>query len=258
MRCCRFVCRFALGLAALCAWFAAPALAVDSAVEAGAEALSDSGLPWYDAETDQVRPFHVAPPEQPPAPPDVAENLIEEEAPSDGSHEIVVPAGGSAIPLLAVVALGIALTLLLVYFLGVFLGGRAPPPTLDEAVVSREADVSRLEDLPAPLLRSQSDLLGEARRQYQLGDYREAIIYYYSHLLIELDKAQRIRLLRGKTNRQYLGELRDDPQLKDLVGQTMIAFEDVFFGDVELSRERFEACFNRLPEFERRLEAVPV
>jgi argininosuccinate synthase len=71
-----------------------------------------------------------------------------------------------------------------------------------------------------------------------------------------LDKANRIRLVRGKTNRQYLGELRESPELADLVGQTMIAFEDVFFGERTLTREQFEACYRRLDQFHAELELV--
>jgi hypothetical protein len=46
--------------------------------------------------------------------------------------------------------------------------------------------------------------------------------------------------------------------LRLLVEQTMVAFEDVFFGDHPLSRARFEACWFELERFDRLVrEAVP-
>jgi hypothetical protein len=68
---------------------------------------------------------------------------------------------------------------------------------------------------------------------------------------VELDRGQAIRLAKGKTNRQYLRELTPKPDLKGLVEQSMLAFEDVFFGGRALDRSRFEDCWRRLPEFDR-------
>ena len=66
-----------------------------------------------------------------------------------------------------------------------------------------------------------------------------------------------IRLTRGKTNRQYLREIRRRPRLVELLEMTMIAFEDVFFGHHALGRARFESCYHRLDEFETQVrEAV--
>ena len=36
-------------------------------------------------------------------------------------------------------------------------------------------------------------MLAEAERHYLAGDLEQAMIYYYSHLLVELDKGQVIR-----------------------------------------------------------------
>jgi len=68
--------------------------------------------------------------------------------------------------------------------------------------------------------------------------------------LIQLDKQQIIRLAIGKTNRQYLREVGPPSALGRLLEETMVAFEDVFFGNRRLERARFEACWSRLPEFE--------
>jgi hypothetical protein len=94
------------------------------------------------------------------------------------------------------------------------------------------------------------DLLAEARRHYEAGNYGAAIVYLFSFQLVQLDRRQIIRLARGKTNRQYLREVGPRISLRKLVEQTMVAFEDVFFGNRQLRRDRFESCWARLEEFE--------
>jgi hypothetical protein len=102
----------------------------------------------------------------------------------------------------------------------------------------------------------ETDLLSEARRYYEAGDYSKAIIYYFSYQLVQLDEHQRIRLARGKTNRQYLREVHTQPVLREITEITMVAFEDVFFGNHALNRERFERCWNRLDDFRQQLQQV--
>ena len=96
-------------------------------------------------------------------------------------------------------------------------------------------------------------MLGEARRHYREGNYSEAIIYLFSHELVELDRFALIRIAKGKTNRQYLRELGPSPPLRPPLELTMTAFEDVFFGRRALDRAGFEACWNQLPVFEQLL-----
>src|SRR5262249_60815638 len=97
-------------------------------------------------------------------------------------------------------------------------------------------------------------LLDEARRKYEAGDYKSAIVYLYSYELLKLDQNQVLRLARGKTNREYLRELVGRPELKVILAKTLVPFEDVFFGEHELSRERFEACWNAVDRFHRLIE----
>ena len=63
-----------------------------------------------------------------------------------------------------------------------------------------------------------------------------------------------MRLTKGKTNRQYVRELRREIDLKSILSNTMLTFEDVFFGNYPLERSRFERCWNRLEEFHGLLE----
>ena len=97
-------------------------------------------------------------------------------------------------------------------------------------------------------------LLEEARRQYEAGNYNVAIVYLYSYELLKLDQNQMLRLARGKTNREYLRELSGRPEFYGILAQSLVPFEDVFFGEHELSRERFEACWNQVDRFNRLIE----
>jgi len=121
--------------------------------------------------------------------------------------------------------------------------GEAGQP--DEAEEKR-----RVEALPSAVGRNRADLLAAARQCYDEGNYGEAIIYLFSHQLVELDKGLLIRLAKGKTNRQYLRELGRRLPLRRLLGQTMVAFEDTFFGNHAIDRARFESVWSRLGEFE--------
>jgi hypothetical protein len=89
---------------------------------------------------------------------------------------------------------------------------------------------------------------------YDASQYSEAIIYLFSHELVELDKHQVIRLSKGKTNRQYLRETRSRPLIAGMLESTMVAFEDSFFGNKQLSRDVFERSWSHLNEFQLELE----
>ncbi|MBX3411298.1 MAG: DUF4129 domain-containing protein [Pirellulales bacterium] len=114
-----------------------------------------------------------------------------------------------------------------------------------------DAEEARVEALPFQVARPASDFLTEAERCRRAGNYRDAIIYLFSHELVSLDRQQCIRLSKGKTNRQYLRELSRRVALRSLVEETMVTFEDVFFGDHPLDASAFERCWSRLPEFDQ-------
>ncbi|PHS18363.1 MAG: hypothetical protein COA78_02530 [Blastopirellula sp.] len=109
--------------------------------------------------------------------------------------------------------------------------------------------VDRVENLPFQLKRPDSDFLTEARRHYNEGNYREAIVYLFSYELVELDKGQVIHLTKGKTNGQYLREMGRRLALRGILELTMNAFEDVFFGQRELSKRQFESCWDQVDQF---------
>jgi len=108
----------------------------------------------------------------------------------------------------------------------------------------------RVEALPSDVGRRRANLLDAARECHEAGDYREAIICLFTYQLVRLDKRQLIRLAKGKTNRQYLREIGRRLALRRLFEQTMVTFEDVFFGNYAIDRARFESVWSHLDEFE--------
>jgi hypothetical protein len=252
--------RVAVAAVFLCMAAAAPSLAMDDgeAVEAGRTGLQGPvRYPWYDKQADDVRQVNVP---RPPPPPKAGDWQFDEPASRPAATrwslweillEILLYLAYGVL-----IALLIATVLLLVRAFMRSESGAARSQT--EASVGTDEDVDRVEALPFQVRRPKGDLLAEARRQYEAGNYGEAIIYFYSYLLVELDKSHLIRLTRGKTNRQYLREIRRQPTLHDLLGMTMVAFEDVFFGHHRLQRDRFERCYHRLDEFQAQLREAAV
>jgi hypothetical protein len=220
----------------------------DGSVTAGREALDRwiRDYPWYDPKTDGVRPIEVSEPW-----------YLKWKWLLDRLEDVFTFRGGGIgsagwVQWLAWLLIAVTLIVLVYLMVRVFLmrergksksaAGREPSDAAEEK--------RRVEALPPAAARRPSDLLGEARRCYERGDYGQAVVYLFSHQLVRLDKSQLIRLARGKTNRQYLRELGRRMPLRRLLEQTMVAFEDVFFGNYAINRARFESVWSRLGEFE--------
>jgi hypothetical protein len=228
----------------------------EEAIESGRDALQGrTYYPWYDPAADDVRRVEVAPPKKPPPP-----RNPNWKWPEWKGWNWNWDWGSVFWNSLQVVFWGIIIALfvwLIVVLTRVFLGRESAGAvgSEDSQHIETGAAADRIEHLPFEVRRPQGDLLAEARRLYEQGDFRQAIIYYFSYLLVELDRRQVIRLTRGKTNRQYLREVRRQKQdVAGLVEDTMVAFEDVFFGDHALERERFESCWSGLDDFQKSLQ----
>lgn len=154
---------------------------------------------------------------------------------------------GWGIVLLVSIMLGIALIVILV-----LRNGMMSPYFRDnrEKYVARERENAKILDLPFEVEQSTLGLLDQAKRYRDTGDYSKAIIYLFSHVLVELDAARCIRIERGKTNRIYLRELRDRDSLRGFTSQTVQAFEFAFFGKHRLSKDAFETIWGQLPTFQ--------
>jgi hypothetical protein len=204
----------------------------EDAVTAGARALDSWwDYPWYDDQNDSVRRIELQPRPQPST--RVANSTGVSAPGSLGWLEVV---GWILIGLLAV-------AILVMLWRG-FQHRRAKTGSPKAGLIGTPSAIARLEELPFRVDASAGDLLSLARRAAERGDYSQAIVLLYSHLLLELDKHEAIRLTKGKTNRQYLRELGREPRLAALLALSMFAFEDVFFGGHALSQERFERCWH--------------
>ncbi len=80
-------------------------------------------------------------------------------------------------------------------------------------------------------------------RAVRSGDWRGALILYFSDMLIELDRAECIRLHRGKTNHEYAWELNARADLRYYYCETMYLFEKVYFGDYPIDGSIFETVW---------------
>ncbi len=152
-------------------------------ITTGGEALSDGSYPWYDSETDSLKPMK-----------------FEDQRPKKrwnlGWLKGIVYA-----------FLGLALAGIVARAGLVRAEVIAPRPQNGAAGQAPAMAADQVEALPFLAERPRGDLLGQARRHYEQGNYSEAIIYLFSYQLVELDKVSRIQLAKGKTNRQYLREL---------------------------------------------------
>ena len=219
----------------------------DAAVDAGRDALDSFwDYPWYDAQQDDVRRIRIKLP-KPPRP---------------------QRTGGSSwgrwdfswfkwVAYAAIVALIGGIAVLLLRAFAIRERGQTQAEQDRAAADARRSDAERVESLPFHVAAAKTDLLAEARRLYEAGDYNTAIIYLYSHLLVQLDRHQAIRLTRGKTNRQYLWEVGPSKPLGRMLESAIVVFEEGFFGNHSITRRQFETCWNNLPEFHRLLERAP-
>ena len=237
---------------------AAAEIPSDQAVESGREALSGkTRYPWYDREADSVRRIDVAPPKTDELP-DRKSRWSANQNPK--TKTTTTNTGGFSFLGPVLQGLGLALLVALLVTIAVLIARAALSQEASGEggghVVETSHEVDRVENLPFQLKRPTGDFLSEARRLYEAGQFSEAIVYLFSYQLVELDKHHIIRLSKGKTNRQYLREMRHRPTLRGMLETTMIAFEEVFFGHHSLDRERFETCWRQLEAFQQEIQRV--
>jgi hypothetical protein len=258
--------RFAVALLLACSlsWLSAAAnlraegIASDKAVEAGREALDGStNYPWYDREKDAVRRVDVKSPKRDDIPGRESKWSAKTKSnPTTTTGGGPTNTGGPLGPILQ--GLGLALLVALLVTIAILIARAALSREASGEggghVVETSHEVDRVENLPFQVKRPTGDFLSESQRLYEAGRYSEAIVYLFSYQLVQLDKHHHIRLTKGKTNRQYLRELRHRPALRGMLEPTMIAFEDVFFGHHQIDRERFESCWRLLEPFQQEVQ----
>ena len=95
----------------------------------------------------------------------------------------------------------------------------------------------RIEAL-APEAEAMFDRLFEAAEEaFAAGEYRSAIIYFFSGVLVELDKARAIRLQKGRTDHDFDRQLQKQPTLRTLYRRPMLLFEEGYYGNHEVTHE---------------------
>ena len=247
----------------------------EAAVKSGRDALQRTQhYPWYDPDSDSLKPagFNRQPPpqtnsnnpQQPQQPKNLPPNKLSTKPPQSSggssSSSAAASTGFASTFMQGLMWLVLALVLCgLVYMLiQAYLNRENQSATESTELADKDTrtEAERVDALPFAVRRTKAGLLEEARRNYEAGNYREAIIYFYSHILVELDRAQIIRLERGKTNREYLREVTPRRSARDVLEPTMLRFEDVFFGDHPLPREQFEVCWQQLPRLEQLLQTA--
>jgi hypothetical protein len=213
----------------------------DAVGKARAALKSASGTPWYDATKDDVRTLTLKPNSPPPKPP----------APVAASG----PTDDTAFRVFAWIMLGVVLLFIIWIIVRAILNREkeAVKSTGKLQPVGKISSVARLDQLPVNLEPDISDLLGRARWLTSQGRYSEAIVYFYAHVLVQLDQLQLIQLAKGKTNRQYLREVSAHSGLRPFFMQTMRTFEESFFGGHAPDDTKCRAVIDRWPEFEQKL-----
>ena len=237
-----------------------------SASTRGAEAIDDLG--WFDAQSGTLR----RPGKSPLAP--AAPRLSEPKSPRDwtwqppdfsnrrgwgfaGFGEVVA----KGLQIMAWVLLGLAGLWFVLFVLRSYrdleLGKK---PDSDKRSFDRTIDVEKLADLPFDAPQAGGDLLSTIRALHEQGQFGDAIVLLFGYQLLKLDKNQLICVLKGKTNRQYVREVgrhEGQSRLCEMLTQTMVTFEDYFFGNHPITREKFESCWRLLDEFHSIVEASP-
>src|SRR5262245_11788840 len=219
------------------------------AIQDAKDILSGSGrFPWYDRGHDDVRRLHAVPR-------DAADSRNRgsnwEKTPAAGGGRTMPRFSlfGSALQWLGLTVLVLLLGVIAFLIAKTFLREEVSEQAVLRKVIESARDVDRVEALPFHVRKPSGDFLTEARRLYEAGEYSEAIIYLFSYQLVQLDRQHLIRLTKGKTNRQYLRELRQRPALRGILDTTVMHFERAFFGRKTLTREQFEEAWRQLEAF---------
>lgn len=227
------------------------------AIEAARDALaSQANFPFYDESKDAIRKINIPPQELPQKSKTTTGGSNSAKARPTTTRAGTTTGSGlsgfsSVLQVLGLIVLIAALVAIAVLIARTFLRGEVAEQNSAELELGPSRDVDRVEQLPFQLKRPSGDFLTEARLAYEQGDFARAIIYFYSHQLVQLDRHQWIRLSKGKTNRQYLRELRSKPELRDLLDETILLFESAFFGHHDITRSQFEAVWRRAGEFQQ-------
>ena len=83
--------------------------------------------------------------------------------------------------------------------------------------------------------------LSRSREMAQAGDYRTAVRLLYLSTLLLLEERHLLRYDRTLTNREYLRQVADHPDLAGELRPVVDTFDEVWYGQVEPDAERYDA-----------------
>ncbi len=243
-------CRFAV-----VALTAGALLVAASASAAAQELLKDEltrqgDAPWYDGEKNEVVPVRIKPGE-PKATHRLSDWEVKPRTTSRTFKWSGLPGLGKWLWRIVWGLMFLAIAVLIVLIVRRLM---TRPNVLEPSGPVEQWDPAKVEDLPFELASLPEDLLEEARRALDRGDLRVAIILLFSQQLIHLDRLQWIRLAKGKTNRQYLRELSDEPELRQRLRRSVWLFERVYFGGKPALKSEVESMWNETRELKERFQ----
>ena len=230
-------------------------------------------LPWYNSESDSVK---FVPPPKSPNPSNRSTNKGNSKGNGNftprrntgggsnqrnsqrGGGSFGAPSGGAVAggSIVAVLFWIVVAIVLIAFAVGIIWAIIQMNKKDDEEEEQSELDVqgkkeTSVERLPFKVNKPTGDLLQAARQAFGSGNYRDAIIYLYSHVLVTLDEKGLIVLTRGKTNRQYLREVTRHQPVADYLEDCMIPFEKAFFGDIAVGQSDVGPCLDQFDQFQQ-------
>ena len=242
----------------------APDLQADEDFES---AFRSSGLPWYDSDSDSLKPSsapgrpassvsnrnRIPPLQVKPRGQQVVKPVAAPVATTGGGGGTMGTIGTSIIYVVGAILALILIGLLVYGFL-----------KLEADDAGTEADSKKkkrkirdhVKHLPFEIEEEDGDFESFADKAFREGDYSKAVIYLFADVLVAMSEAGLVRLQRGKTNRQYLNEVWDYGEVRPYYRKVMTAFEDAFFGKHEIERSRAEECFVERPAFDAAVEKI--
>lgn len=226
------------------------------AVDEVGEALrSQWSAKWYDAKEDELRPIRF---QQQPAQKKTNSSFWNELWNWLDSFNVV-----SVFKFLAWLLLFATIAALLYFLYQTLTAKRTKADTEQQMPIRRGPQrAERIEELPVALNASEGDFLDQADRLRRQGDLSGAIVRLFSYQLLQLDHAEYLRLVKGKTNRLYLRELRRNApgkqKLASIFADTIQLFEETYFGGRTPTQEAFEICWQASQGFQSLIETQEV
>jgi hypothetical protein len=108
--------------------------------------------------------------------------------------------------------------------------------------------IARLADLPEDFWRGLADPWGEALLRRARGDLAGAVVFLFAYQLLVLSQVGLLRLMPGRTGRQYVSTLQD-PLIQGSAAATLRLFEEVYYGHKQPEVDSFEQVWSRAEAF---------